>query len=89
MQTSQRGTVQHEIFVGEKAVAFNAGEFLELRVSCRPDAGDSITGSGLVRYGLAVSLEVSPSLHIDIHEQVANALRTRVRPSARTRVPTS
>ena len=43
-------------------------------------------GSGLVRYGLAVSLEVSPTLQVDIHEQVQSAIRTRVRPATRSRV---
>ena len=35
----QRGTVQHEVLEGDRASAFVDGDKLEIRVSCRPDAG--------------------------------------------------
>lgn len=38
----KRGTVQHEIFEGEKASVFAEGDVLEIQVNCRADAGDLV-----------------------------------------------
>lgn len=38
-QTVQRGTLQHEIFEGESAVAYIDGATVKLKVNCRADAG--------------------------------------------------
>jgi type I restriction enzyme R subunit len=38
-RTVQRGTVQHEVLVGDRATAFVDGDDIEIQVSCRADAG--------------------------------------------------
>ena len=38
-RVSRHGTVQHEILEGQRAVAFAAGDALEVNVDCRVDVG--------------------------------------------------
>ena len=58
-QTVQRGTMQHEIFEGDDAVAFIDGATIRLKVNCRADAGRL---DERVPYGLAVTLEAAEAL---------------------------
>src|SRR5581483_10520765 len=53
-KTVQRGTMQHEIFEGDAAVAYVDGATIRLKVNCRADAGRL---DDRVPYGLAVTLE--------------------------------
>jgi hypothetical protein len=76
----QRGTVQHEILEGDKAVAFVDGDSLEILVSCRADAGSL---EDAVPYALVVTVEVAPEIDINIYNEV----RVRV-DGARVRVAT-
>ncbi len=79
--TSQRGTVQHEIFEGTK-VATGAGDgFVEVQVNCRAVAGDL---NGAVPYALAMTLEVAPALEIEIYEQVKARVQAQVQVQAGT-----
>ena len=55
-QTVQRGTMQHEIFEGDDAVAFIDGATIRFGVNCRADAGRSYER---IPYGLAVTLETA------------------------------
>ncbi|MBQ7457181.1 MAG: S8 family peptidase [Desulfovibrio sp.] len=48
----RRGTVQHEVFEGQRAEPFIDGEVLEIKVNCRNDAGKI---QKPVAYGLVVS----------------------------------
>jgi hypothetical protein len=78
-QAVQRGTVQHEVFEGEKAAAFVDGDEVVIRVSCREDAGilaDPVT------YALAVTLEVDETIGIDIYSEVRQRVRNRLRVGA-------
>lgn len=77
----RHGTVQHEILEGRSAVAFAAGDGLNIDVDCRIDAGRIDTP---VRYGLAVSLELATTVRIDVHAEVRQALRERVRAQVAT-----
>lgn len=70
----RRGTVQHEVFEGQRAVPFIDGEVIEIKVNCREDAGKF---QSPVAYGLAVSLEVAEGLDIAVY----NEIRTRIAPS--------
>ena len=70
----RRGTVQHEVFEGQRAEPFIDGEVIEIKVNCREDAG-KIHNS--VAYGLAVSLEVAEGLDIAVY----NEIRTRIAPA--------
>ncbi len=75
-QAVQRGTVQHEVFEGEKAAAFVEGDEIVIRVSCREDAP---VLSGSVPYTLAVTLEVDPAIGVDIYTEVRERVQTRLR----------
>jgi hypothetical protein len=75
---ARRGTVQHEVFEGEKAAVFTEDDDLVLKVSCRADAGDLAES---IPYALVVSLEVAPGLDVPIYDE----MRVRLRPRARIR----
>lgn len=76
------GTVQHEVLEGERAVAFQSGDDLEISVECFVDAG---TATPPVRFGLVVTVEVAEGVLIDIHSEVQDQLRARIRGSVRAR----
>ncbi|MFW6116427.1 MAG: S8 family peptidase, partial [bacterium] len=70
-QAVRRGTVQHEVFEGERAVPVSEGDSLTIQVNCREDAGKI---EQPVPYGLVVSLEVAEGVDVAIYEEV----RTRI-----------
>lgn len=71
----QRGTVQHEVLEGDKAVDFQDGDTIVIKVSCRADAGDIPEP---IRYGLAVTLEVAEGIDLPIYQEVRDRLRVPV-----------
>jgi hypothetical protein len=71
----QRGTVQHEVLESEKAVDFQDGDTITIKVNCRADAGDIPEP---IRYALAVTLEVAEGIDIPIYQEVRDRLRVRV-----------
>ena len=71
----QRGTVQHEVLEGARAVAFQDGDSITIKVNCRADAGDI---SASIGYGLAVTLEVAEEIDIPIYQEVRDRLAIRV-----------
>ncbi len=73
-QSVKRGTVQHEIFEGQRAEPFIDGDVIEIKVNCRSDAGKI---QNPVAYGLAVSLEVAEGVDIAVY----NEIRTRITPA--------
>ena len=74
----RRGTVQHEVFEGQDALAISGGDTLTIKINCRKDAY-RIPKS--VPYGLAVSLEVAEGSAIPVYEEV----QTRIRPDVEIR----
>ena len=68
----RRGTLQHEILEKQAAASFNQGDALEIRVSCRADAG---TLEERVPYALVTTLEVAEDLALDIYDEVRTAVR--------------
>ena len=74
----RRGTVQHEVFDGEKAEPFIDGATIQIKVNCRKDAGNI---KSPVPYGLVVSLEVAEGvdIHIPVYEEIKSRIATRVR----------
>ncbi len=78
-QAVQRGTVQHEVFEGDKAAAFVAGDEVVILVSCREDAK---VLSDAVTYALAVTLEVDDAIGIDIYAEVRERVLSKVRVTA-------
>lgn len=74
-QAVQRGTVQHEVLEGARAVDFQDGESLSIKVNCRADASDI---PEQIRYGLAVTLEVPEGINLPIYQEVKNRIQIRV-----------
>lgn len=74
-QAVRRGTVQHEVFEGEAAVAFVDGNDVRLKVNCREDSGKL---TERIPYALAVTLEVDDALAIPVYEEVRVRLRVPV-----------
>ena len=77
---AQRGTVQHEVFEGNRAEPFEDGESLVIKVNCREDASHI---KEPIRYGLAVTLELLdeiqiPMFPISIYHEVRERLAVRV-----------
>jgi hypothetical protein len=71
----QRGTVQHEVLEGNKAMDFQDGDAIVIKVNCRADA-DEIREN--IQYSLAVTLEVSEGVNIPIYQEVSERLRIRI-----------
>ncbi|WP_406546710.1 S8 family peptidase [Succinimonas sp.] len=67
----RRGTVQHEVFAGEKAVPFNNKTSIEITVNCCKDAGKILKP---VAYGLVVTLEVSEELDISVYDEIKTCI---------------
>jgi hypothetical protein len=72
----KRGSVFHEHFEGESAVAFVNDGHLAVRVWCKEDAG--VADGQLVRYGMAVTIEAGTAL--PVYEEIRQRLRIRPRP---------
>jgi hypothetical protein len=77
-QTVQRGTLQHELFEGDAAVAYVDGATIKLKVNCRADAGKL---DDQIPYALVVTLETAENLRIPVYQEVAEriTLATEVR----------
>lgn len=71
----QRGTVQHEIFMGERADAFADGDSIQVQVNCRADAGEL---DEAVPYAVAVTLEVAPNLTIPVYDEIRARIQVPV-----------
>ena len=72
---ARRGTVQHDVLSGRKAVPFGSGTEIELIVSCRADAGVLDVA---VPYALIATIEVAEGVALPIYQQVRQGLRTPV-----------
>jgi hypothetical protein len=72
---ARRGTVQHDVLEGRRAVPYAPDRAIELVVSCRADAGELF---GEAPYALIVSLEVAQGIGLRIYEEVREALRLPV-----------
>lgn len=69
----QRGTLQHEILEGERALAFVDGEKITFKVNCSEDGG-KITNP--IQFALCITLEVAEGVNLPIYNEV----RTRIAP---------
>lgn len=78
---TSRGTLQHQVYSGNRADAFIEGRFLIVKVNCRKDASDSeIKFWKRIKYGLAVTLEIPETVEVDIYKEIKAAIQTQVRP---------
>lgn len=73
--SSRRGTVQHQIFEGEKARAFGDGDDLAVKVSCVEAAGSF---SEKIPYALAVTLEIADPIDLKIFNEIRDRIRLKV-----------
>lgn len=74
-KASRRGTVQHEVFEGDRAIAITDDANLTVKVNCRKDAAKI---QQPVAYGLAVTLEVAEGIDIAIYEEIRTRIATSV-----------
>lgn len=66
-QLVRKGTVQHEVFEGDRSAVFGADRRIRIRVNSKGDAGSY---AGAVSYGLAVTLEVAPELQLPLYDEI-------------------
>lgn len=71
----RRGTVQHQVFEGDKARAFSDGDAIEIKVNCVEEAGKC---TELIRYALAVTLEIAEPVDLKIFGEIHARIRPRV-----------
>lgn len=76
---SKRGTIQHQIFEGEKARAFSDGDELKIKVNCSKDAG-KLTET--IPYALAVTLEIADPLGLAIYQEIRDRVHAKIKISA-------
>ncbi len=76
---SQKGTLQHDILVGNRADAFVDGDTISIKVNCRQDAS-GLNRHEKIPYGLTVTMEILENVETEIYEEVEFRLRQRIRP---------
>lgn len=69
--TVRRGTIQHEILEGDKAVAFKHGDTLKVRILCQEKAGELSTK---IAYVIAATVEVAEGENLPIWQEVRDIL---------------
>lgn len=82
---TRRGSVQHEISDGQKALVFSDGGALQLHVQCMDDA-QRLKAGRVVRYGLVVSVETAITTSTTVHDEVRAQLRAPIRAAPRNRI---
>lgn len=75
-KSAQRGTLQHEIFEGDDALAFVDGDAFHCKVNCAADAG-KLTAA--VSFALCVTLEVKAEANIPVYQEIKDRIRPAVR----------
>lgn len=81
----RRGSLQHEVIEGARAMVFNDGDTFRIHVECMDDAVRLRAGK-TVRYALVVSVETAVETSTTIHQEIRERLRQQFRDRARGRV---
>lgn len=81
----RRGSLQHEIVQGSRAMVFGDDDTFPIHVECMDDAQHLGAGK-TVRYALVVSIETAEQTSTTIHDEVRARLRQQARDRARGRV---
>lgn len=71
----RRGTVQHEIFYGDKAMVWDVGDSIGIKINCVEDAG-KLTDP--IPYSVLVTFEIAEELDIDVYTDVATKIREMI-----------
>lgn len=74
-QSARRGTLQHEVLMGDEATSYSEGASLAVKVSCAKDAGKLEDG---VPFALVVSLEVAPGSQIPVYQEIADVIAPKI-----------
>ncbi|MFI3281395.1 MAG: hypothetical protein R3Y44_05430 [Rikenellaceae bacterium] len=72
----RKGTLQHEIFEGVKASAFEDDDYVEIKVTCMADAQKDVTQ--IIPYSIAVTHEVADGVDVPIYQEVRDRLITPI-----------
>ncbi|GAA1171087.1 hypothetical protein GCM10009631_07740 [Corynebacterium glaucum] len=83
--TVRRGSLQHELVQGSRAMTFADGDAFPIHVECMDDA-QHLPKKKSVRYALVVSVETAEEVSTTIHDEVRARLRQQARERARERV---
>jgi hypothetical protein len=81
----RRGSIQHEIIDGARAMVFADNDSLPIHVECMDDA-QRLKAGDRIRYGLVVSVETSVATSTTIHDEIRLRLRAQARAQARPRL---
>lgn len=81
----RRGSIQHEIVEGTRAMVFAEGSSLPLHVECMDDAQRLRSGE-TIRYGLVISVETAVTTSTTVHDEIRTTLQARARIQERTRI---
>lgn len=73
-QSVRKGTLQHEIFVGEKTIVWNDNELI-IKVNCKEDA-EKIRQA--IPYCIFVTFEVAEGFNVDLYNDVSAKIHQRV-----------
>lgn len=73
----RRGTCQHEVIDGQKALTFADGAAIPIHVECMDDA-HRLPAETAIRYALVVSVETAVATSQTIHDEIRAQLRARV-----------
>lgn len=76
-QAVQKGTLQHEIFEGERALVWNNDKEIQIKVNCKEDAGKF---KNAIPYCIFVTFEVAEGQNIDVYTNVVNKIKTVIKP---------
>lgn len=76
-QAVQKGTLQHEIFEGEKALVWDDDKEIQIKVNCKEDAGKI---ENAIPYCIFVTFEVAEGQDIDVYSKVVNKVKTTIKP---------
>ena len=74
-QAVRRGTIQHEVFYGSQARAWDQDDSVGIKINCVEDAG-KLTEA--VRFAILVSFEVAEEIELDIYTNVVTKIREMV-----------
>lgn len=83
--TVRRGSLQHELVQGSKAMSFGDGDTFPINVDCMDDA-QYFPKKDKVRYALVVSVETTEEVSTTIHDEVRSQLRQRASERTQERV---
>lgn len=83
----RRGSLQHEIIDGDRAMVFGERDAFPIHIECMDDA-QRLRAGKTVRYALVVSVETAVETSTTIYEEIRDGLRQQIRERARGRVET-